>query len=113
MAGPSKSASKLRVPSVGALAIIGLVIGASAAAFAYTAGWFSPHRLTPERMVDALSQRGGNPLGALEPARRRARSAPASRAWSAPSGARSATSAASDAANASAHCATSGPCLRA
>src|SRR5919108_3762968 len=63
MAGPSKSASKLRVPSVGALAIIGLVIGASAAAFAYTARWFSPHRLTPERMVEALSQRGGNPLG--------------------------------------------------
>jgi len=63
MAGPSKSASKLSIPFVGALAIIGLVIGASAAAFAYTAGWFSPHRLTPERMVDALSQRGGDPLG--------------------------------------------------
>jgi catalase len=63
MAGPSKSPSKLGVPSVGALAIIGLVIGAGAVAFAYTAGWFSPHRLTPARMVDALSRRGGDPLG--------------------------------------------------
>ena len=54
MAEPGKSA---------ALAIIGLVVVAGAAAFAFTAGWFSPHRLTPARMVDALSRRGGNPLG--------------------------------------------------
>lgn len=56
MAGPRRS-------DAGALAIIGLVVAAGAAAFAYTAGWFSPHRLTPERMVDALSRRGGNPVG--------------------------------------------------
>jgi catalase len=33
------------------------------AAFAYTAGWFSLDRLTPARMVNALSQRGGDQLG--------------------------------------------------
>jgi len=43
--------------------MIGLVVSAGAAAFAYTAGWFSPNRLTPERMVDALGRRGGDPLG--------------------------------------------------
>ena len=31
--------------------------------FAYTGGWLSPERLTPERMVDALSRRGGEPVG--------------------------------------------------
>ncbi|MBN9587649.1 MAG: hypothetical protein BGN85_13955 [Alphaproteobacteria bacterium 64-11] len=50
-------------PLGGPLAIIVLVVGASAAAFAYTAGWFSPARLTPERIVDALSRRGGAPIG--------------------------------------------------
>ena len=34
-----------------------------AIAFAYTAGWLSPQRLTPARMVDALSRRGGDPRG--------------------------------------------------
>jgi len=42
---------------------LALVVGAAAAAFAYTAGWFSPDRLTPEKMIEALSRRGGNPLG--------------------------------------------------
>ena len=59
--GPS--AAKIGSSSRGALALIGLVVSAGAAAFAYTAGWFSPHRLTPERMVNALSRRGGDPLG--------------------------------------------------
>jgi catalase len=63
VAGPSKSASRLSIPSVAAFAIIGFVVGASAVAFAYTAGWFSPNRLTPGLMVDALSRRGGDPLG--------------------------------------------------
>jgi catalase len=45
------------------LASIGLIAGAAALAFAYTAGWLSPRRLTPARMVDALSHRGGDPVG--------------------------------------------------
>jgi catalase len=32
-------------------------------AFAYVGGWLTPDRLTPGRMVAALSDRGGNPLG--------------------------------------------------
>ena len=34
-----------------ALAIIALTAGATASAFAYTAGWLSPDRLTPARIV--------------------------------------------------------------
>src|SRR5271166_6327740 len=40
---------------LGWLALIAIVIGAGAAAFAYTAGWFSPERLTPTRLVAALA----------------------------------------------------------
>jgi catalase len=43
--------------------LIALVIGGLALAFAYTGGWLSPGRLTPGRMVAALSDRGGNPIG--------------------------------------------------
>jgi catalase len=43
--------------------LIAVVIGCGAAAFAYTAGWFSPQRLTPDRMVDALAPPTGEPLG--------------------------------------------------
>ena len=51
-------------PSVfGSLVLIAVVIGASAAAFAYTAGWFSPQRLTPDKMVDAFTPTAGAPLG--------------------------------------------------
>src|ERR1700731_4385 len=63
MTEPPNTAFKRGVRSIGALAFIALVVGAAAAAFAYTAGWFSPDRLTPEKMVDALSRRGGDPLG--------------------------------------------------
>jgi catalase len=45
------------------LVLIAVIIGASAAAFAYTAGFFSPQRLTPDRMVDAFTPPGGEPLG--------------------------------------------------
>src|SRR5580692_9200283 len=45
------------------LALIAIVIGASAAAFAYTAGWLSPQRLTPDKMVDAFTPPTGPPLG--------------------------------------------------
>ena len=44
-------------------AIILLVLGISAAAFAYTAGWFSPQRLTPNKVVDALAPPDGPALG--------------------------------------------------
>jgi catalase len=39
----------------GYLVLIAVVIGAGASAFAYTAGWFSPRRLTPDKLVDALA----------------------------------------------------------
>src|ERR1700730_741744 len=48
---------------LGSLALIALVIGAGAAAFAYTAGWFSPERLTPGRLVAALAPPTGPALG--------------------------------------------------
>ena len=46
-----------------ALAIISLAMGGVAALFAYEAGWIWPNRLTPTEMVDALSARGGDPIG--------------------------------------------------
>jgi len=45
------------------LAVIALVVAGSAAAFAYTAGWLSPDRLTPSRLVAALAPPGGPALG--------------------------------------------------
>ena len=47
----------------GSLVLIAVVIGASAAAFTYTAGWFSPQRLTPDRFVEAFTPPSGPPLG--------------------------------------------------
>ena len=47
----------------GSLVLIAVVIGFGAAAFAYTAGWFSPRRLTPDRFVQALTPPTGEPLG--------------------------------------------------
>jgi catalase len=41
------------------LVLIAAVLAAGAAAFAYAAGWFSPQRLTPARVVDALAPPGG------------------------------------------------------
>ena len=45
------------------LTLIGGVVLATAFAFAYAGGWLTPGRLTPTRIVEALSERGGNPLG--------------------------------------------------
>jgi catalase len=45
------------------LVLIAVVIGCGAAAFAYTAGWFSPRRLTPDRFVGAFTPPTGEPLG--------------------------------------------------
>ena len=39
-----------RPPMLGSLALIAIVIGLVAAIFAYTAGWFSPQRLTPDKL---------------------------------------------------------------
>jgi catalase len=58
MSSPSSS----RIPFV-SLAVIALVVVGGAAAFAYTAGWLSPERLTPTRLVAALAPPGGPALG--------------------------------------------------
>ncbi len=47
----------------GSLVLIAVMAGAGAAAFAYTAGWLSPQRLTPDKMVDAFAPPPGAPLG--------------------------------------------------
>ena len=49
--------------AIGSLAVIAAIVGGSAAAFAYTAGWLSPDRLTPVRLVAALAPPGGPALG--------------------------------------------------
>jgi catalase len=48
---------------IASLALIAIVVAASAAAFGYTAGWFSPHRLTPDKIVDALTPPNVKPFG--------------------------------------------------
>ena len=48
---------------VARLAIIAVVVGAVAVIFAYTAGWLSPHRLTPAKLVASLAPPGGPALG--------------------------------------------------
>src|SRR5579863_5358670 len=48
---------------LGRFALIGGVVFLAALALAYAGGWLSPGRLTPARMVAALSSRGGNPVG--------------------------------------------------
>src|SRR6201997_3588721 len=50
-------------PAFGSLALIAIVIAAGAAAFVYTAGWFSPQRLTPGKLVAALAPPMGVALG--------------------------------------------------
>ena len=60
MAQPSQSPAR---SVLGSLVLIAAVIGVGAAAFAYTAGWFSPQRLTPDKFVDALAPPNGVALG--------------------------------------------------
>jgi len=60
MSEPHQSAPR---STVGALAFIAVVVGGGAAAFAYTAGWFSPARLTPDKLVAALAPPSGPSLG--------------------------------------------------
>lgn len=45
--------------ALGSLVLIAAIVGAGGAAFAYTAGWFSPQRLTPDKLVAALAPPGG------------------------------------------------------
>ena len=49
--------------ATGPLVLIALLVAAGAVAFAYTAGWFSPSRLTPSRLVATLAPPGGAALG--------------------------------------------------
>jgi catalase len=49
--------------AIGSLALIAAVVAVAAAAFAYTAGWFSPDRLTPQKIVNAFDLRTPPPLG--------------------------------------------------
>jgi len=48
---------------LGSFVLIAVVVGASAGAFAYTAGWLTPQRLTPNKLVDAFAPPGGPALG--------------------------------------------------
>jgi catalase len=48
---------------LGPFIIIAVIVGVAAIAFAYTAGWLTPHRLTPEKLVGALAPPGGPALG--------------------------------------------------
>jgi catalase len=48
---------------LGSLALIAAFVVAVAAAFAYTAGWFSLQRLTPGKLVDAFAPPSGAALG--------------------------------------------------
>src|SRR5262245_31572632 len=47
----------------GSFAIIAGVVGVVARGFAYTAGWFSPHRLTPTKLLTAVVGPNGPALG--------------------------------------------------
>ena len=59
MAGrPDSPASNVR-----SLIVIAVVVAALVAAFVYTAGWLSPGRLTPAKLVDSLAPPGGPALG--------------------------------------------------
>lgn len=50
-------------PALGSLALIAVVVAAGAGVFAYTAGWLSPDRLTPTKLVAALAPPTGPALG--------------------------------------------------
>lgn len=45
------------------LVLIAAIVAVIVAAFAYTAGWFTPDRLTPAKIVDSLAPPGGPALG--------------------------------------------------
>jgi catalase len=49
--------------ALGSFAIIAAVVAVAAGGFAYTAGWLSPDRITPSKLVAALAPPGGPALG--------------------------------------------------
>ncbi|WP_131114353.1 catalase family peroxidase [Lichenihabitans psoromatis] len=60
MSAPTPSSAR---SVIGPLVLIAAVVAGGAAAFAFTAGWFSPQRLTPVKLVDALAPPTGPALG--------------------------------------------------
>jgi catalase len=60
MAQPRSPSLRIRIA---ALIVIAAIVGIAAVAFGYTAGWLSPARLTPAKIVDALAPPGGAALG--------------------------------------------------
>jgi catalase len=58
-----KQPRKLPRSAAGSLVLIAAVVGGGVAAFAYTAGWLSPHNLTPEKIVKAFTPPSEAPLG--------------------------------------------------
>ena len=50
-------------PKLGSFLVIAVIIAALAGAFAYTAGWFSPDRLSGAKLVQALAPANGPALG--------------------------------------------------
>jgi catalase len=58
-----QSAASPKSSRPGPLVLIAAVVGVAAIAFAYTAGWLSPHRLTPGKLVATLAPPGGPALG--------------------------------------------------
>jgi catalase len=57
------SSSKTEAFPLASFAAIGATIGITAFAFAYTAGWLTPHRLTPAKLVAAVQSSSGPALG--------------------------------------------------
>ncbi|GAB0119779.1 catalase family peroxidase [Acidisoma sp. 7E03] len=55
--------SKSAAGGIGGFLIIGAVVVLGAGAFAYTAGWLSPGRITPVKVVNSLAPPGGPALG--------------------------------------------------
>src|SRR3954452_11050247 len=53
----------VRASNVRSLIVITAVVIVLVVAFAYTAGWLSPGRLTPSKIVDSLAPPGGPALG--------------------------------------------------
>jgi catalase len=58
MTRPDRSPNR---SALGSLVLIAVVVGGSAAAFAYTAGWLSPQRITPNKLVAAFTPPGDKP----------------------------------------------------
>lgn len=58
----SPSAAKPR-SSIASFLIIAAVVAGGGGAFAYTAGWLSPDRLTPQKFIEAMTPPAGPALG--------------------------------------------------